>query len=49
MGLIQIRDVPDELRRVLKMGADKARSASAPTLERMYELMGFVRPAGPTT
>jgi tryptophanyl-tRNA synthetase len=33
-----------ELRRLLTLGADKAREASAPTLETMYERMGFVRP-----
>jgi tryptophanyl-tRNA synthetase len=33
-----------ELRRMLAIGADKARAASAPTLETMYERMGFVRP-----
>ena len=33
-----------ELRRMLAIGADKAREASAPTLELMYERMGFVRP-----
>jgi tryptophanyl-tRNA synthetase len=33
-----------ELRRMLAVGADKAREASAPTLESMYERMGFVRP-----
>jgi tryptophanyl-tRNA synthetase len=33
-----------ELRRLLSMGADKAREASAPTLEAMYERMGFARP-----
>ena len=33
-----------ELRRLLAVGADKARAASAPTLEAMYERMGFVRP-----
>jgi tryptophanyl-tRNA synthetase len=33
-----------ELRRMLAHGADKARAASAPTLETMYERMGFVRP-----
>jgi tryptophanyl-tRNA synthetase len=36
-------DVP-ELQRLLRIGADKARETSAPTLERMYEHMGFVRP-----
>jgi tryptophanyl-tRNA synthetase len=33
-----------ELRRMLAVGAEKAREASAPTLESMYERMGFVRP-----
>jgi tryptophanyl-tRNA synthetase len=33
-----------ELRRMLAQGADKAREASAPVLETMYERMGFVRP-----
>ena len=33
-----------ELRRLLARGADKAREASAPTIEAMYERMGFVRP-----
>jgi len=33
-----------ELRRLLARGAEKAREASAPTLETMYERMGFVRP-----
>ena len=28
---------------VLAVGADKARAASAPTIEAMYERMGFVR------
>jgi tryptophanyl-tRNA synthetase len=32
-----------ELRRLLGIGADKARAASAPTLEAMYERMGFTR------
>jgi tryptophanyl-tRNA synthetase len=34
-----------ELLRLLSVGAEKARAASAPTLEAMYERMGFVRPA----
>ena len=34
-----------ELLRLLAMGADKAQAASAPTLETMYERMGFVRPS----
>jgi hypothetical protein len=29
---------------MLAHGAEKAREASAPTLEAMYERMGFVRP-----
>jgi tryptophanyl-tRNA synthetase len=33
-----------ELQRMLAKGTDKAREASAPTLEQMYERMGFVRP-----
>ena len=36
-------DVP-ELQRLLGIGAEKAREASAPTLAAMYERMGFVRP-----
>jgi len=32
-----------ELLRLLAHGAEKAHAASAPTLERMYEVMGFVR------
>jgi tryptophanyl-tRNA synthetase len=39
----ELRDDPGELHRVLRVGADKAREASAPTLEAMYERMGFVR------
>jgi tryptophanyl-tRNA synthetase len=33
-----------ELQRLLRIGAEKARAASAPTLARMYEAMGFVGP-----
>ena len=33
-----------ELQRLLSVGAEKARRASEPTLELMYERMGFVRP-----
>jgi tryptophanyl-tRNA synthetase len=40
----QLRADPAELERMLALGADKARAASAPTLERMYERMGFARP-----
>ena len=39
-----LRADEEELRRLLALGAGKARTASAPTLERMYEVMGFVRP-----
>ncbi|HZR93913.1 MAG TPA: tryptophan--tRNA ligase [Gaiellaceae bacterium] len=34
---------PGELRRLLAVGAEKAAAAAAPTLEAMYERMGFVR------
>ena len=40
----EIRADDGELRRLLALGADKAREASQPTLEAMYERMGFVRP-----
>jgi tryptophanyl-tRNA synthetase len=40
----ELRADESELRRRLGMGADKARETSAPTLEEMYERMGFVRP-----
>jgi tryptophanyl-tRNA synthetase len=39
----ELRGDPAELRRLLARGADKAREASAPTLELMYDRMGFVR------
>jgi tryptophanyl-tRNA synthetase len=39
----QLRDDEGELRSLLAKGAEKAREASAPTLEQMYERMGFVR------
>ncbi len=39
-----LRGDEDELRRLLALGAEKAREASAPTLAQMYERMGFVRP-----
>jgi tryptophanyl-tRNA synthetase len=35
---------PGELERMLRMGAAQAAAAAAPTLEAMYERMGFVRP-----
>jgi tryptophanyl-tRNA synthetase len=34
-----------ELQRLLAVGAEKARNASQPTLERMYDVMGFATPA----
>ena len=40
----ELRADEGELRRLLAVGAEKARAASAPVLERMYERMGFVRP-----
>jgi len=39
----ELRNDPGELTRMLRVGAEKAREASAPTLESMYERMGFVR------
>ncbi|HXF97214.1 MAG TPA: tryptophan--tRNA ligase [Gaiellaceae bacterium] len=39
----ELRDDPGELRRLLALGAEKARAASAPTLALMYERMGFYR------
>jgi tryptophanyl-tRNA synthetase len=39
----ELRGDPGELQRLLAVGADKAREASAPTLEGMYDRMGFVR------
>jgi tryptophanyl-tRNA synthetase len=41
----ELRGDAGELMRMLRVGADKAREASTPTLEAMYERMGFVRPA----
>jgi tryptophanyl-tRNA synthetase len=40
----ELRADEGELRRRLALGAEKARQTSAPTLEQMYERMGFVRP-----
>ncbi len=37
----ELRSDPAELARLLAHGADKARASSAPTLERMFERMGF--------
>ena len=39
----QLRADERELQRLLAMGAEKARRASEPTLEAMYERMGFVK------
>jgi tryptophanyl-tRNA synthetase len=40
----ELRADEGELRRIIAGGADKARAESEPTLEQMYERMGFVRP-----
>jgi tryptophanyl-tRNA synthetase len=40
----ELRADEGELSRLLALGAEKAREESAPTLEAMYERMGFVRP-----
>jgi len=40
----ELRADESELRALLARGADKARETSGPTLEQMYERMGFVRP-----
>jgi tryptophanyl-tRNA synthetase len=40
----ELRSDEAELRRLLARGAEKAREASAPTLEKMCERMGFMRP-----
>jgi tryptophanyl-tRNA synthetase len=39
-----LRSDPRELQRLLARGAEKAREASDPTLQKMLEHMGFVRP-----
>ena len=38
-----VRSDPAELSRLLAVGADNARAVAAPTLEQMYERMGFAR------
>ena len=43
-GYYALRSDAAELQRLLGIGADKAREASAPTLGAMHERMGFVRP-----
>jgi len=40
---LALREDERELQRLLAMGAEKARRASEPTLETMYERMGFVK------
>ena len=40
----ELRADEGELRRLLRVGADKARETSAPTLRQVYERMGFVSP-----
>jgi len=40
----ELRSDPAELQRLLARGAEKARIASEPTLEAMYDRMGFVKP-----
>jgi tryptophanyl-tRNA synthetase len=42
----ELRGDSAELERMLALGAEKARAASAPTLQKMYEQMGFARPKG---
>ncbi|HEX6699541.1 MAG TPA: tryptophan--tRNA ligase [Gaiellaceae bacterium] len=39
----ELRGDPVELQRLLARGAEKARNASQPTLDRMYDAMGFVK------
>jgi tryptophanyl-tRNA synthetase len=39
----ELRGDPVELQRLLARGAEKARNASQPTLDRMYDVMGFVK------
>jgi tryptophanyl-tRNA synthetase len=39
----ELRADENELRRLLAVGAEKAREAAAPTLRKMYDAMGFVR------
>ncbi len=40
----ELRADQAELQRLLALGAEKARTSSAPTLAQMYERMGFTRP-----
>jgi tryptophanyl-tRNA synthetase len=41
---LELRADVGELDRLFELGADKARAASAPTLELVYERLGFARP-----
>ena len=43
---LELRADAGELRRLLVLGADRAREASTPTLDAMYERMGFARLGG---
>ena len=40
---VELRADPAELQRLLGLGAEKARDVSRPTIEAMYDRMGFVR------
>lgn len=42
----ELREDTAELERMLTLGAAKAREAAAPTLDKMYDRMGFTRPKG---
>jgi tryptophanyl-tRNA synthetase len=46
---LELRADPPELQRLLARGAEKAAAVSQPTLETMYERMGFVRLPAVTT
>jgi tryptophanyl-tRNA synthetase len=39
----ELREDPEELHRLLAIGAEKARESSGPTLELMYDRMGFAK------
>jgi tryptophanyl-tRNA synthetase len=40
----EVRGDTAELQRLMRVGAEKARTLAAPTLEAMYERLGFTRP-----
>jgi tryptophanyl-tRNA synthetase len=42
---LELRAAPDELQKLLAIGAEKARATSSPRLEQMYERMGFAKGA----